>query len=162
MEVKNGSTVDLDLDALVQESKRVRIGGQIIEIQPPDLEELMRVAKLGGLMQDAQRGTFISARKMTDAEKKANPDYHENGGYTKKIGGEEAVDAFAKLRSAFTKFIPDLKDIKLNIEQLFALINLVMTMAAPESLKELEKEGIKLNVEQKKILSASKKKLQNS
>ncbi len=44
-------TFDLDLDTLVKPSKKVKLNGEIIELEPPTLEELVKLAKLGGELQ---------------------------------------------------------------------------------------------------------------
>jgi len=45
------STFDLDLDTLVKPSKKVKLNGEIIELEPPTLEELVKLAKIGGQLQ---------------------------------------------------------------------------------------------------------------
>lgn len=119
---------DLDLDTLVKPSKKVKINGEIIEIEPPELEQLLKLSKLGGEIQKQQTG--------------------------KKMSEEEAVAAIGRLREAFTELVPALKDKKpLNVDQLLALLNMVVTIAMPNDVTELEKRGIKLDADQKKILS---------
>lgn len=119
---------DLDLDTLVKPSKKVRIGGEIIEIHPPELEQLLKLSKLGGKIQNQQSG--------------------------KKMNEEEAVAAINDLRAAMVELIPELKDKPtLNVDQLLALLNLVVETAMPNDVSELEKRGITLTDDQKKILS---------
>lgn len=122
----NQSAYDLDLDTLVKPSKKVRIGGEIITINPPSLEELLKLSKLGGAIQKKQDG-----KTMTE---------------------EEAVDSINSLSTAFAELVPELKDVKLNVEQLLALLDMVVKMAMPSDVTELEKRGIKLDSDQKKIL----------
>lgn len=121
------STYDLDLDTLVKPSKRIKFGGEAIEIKPPSLEELLKLSKLGGQIQKRQSG-----QKMSE---------------------EEAVEAINSLRDAFAELVPELKGKPLNVEQLLALLDLVVGLAMPSDVSELEKRGIKLDDDQKKILS---------
>lgn len=120
------SAYDLDLDTLVQPSKKIRLDGEIIEIKPPALEELLKLSKLGGEIQKMQSG--------------------------EKMSEEDAVAAIGKLRGAFTELIPALEGHNLNIDQLLALLNMVVKIAMPNDVTELEKRGITLDADQKKIL----------
>lgn len=120
------SAYDLDLDTLVQPSKKIRLDGEIIEIKPPALEELLKLSKLGGEIQSMQSG--------------------------EKMSEEDAVAAIGKLRAAFTELIPALEGHNLNIDQLLALLNMVVKIAMPNDVTELEKRGITLDADQKKIL----------
>lgn len=121
------SAYDLDLDTLVKPSKKIKLAGEAITINPPSLEELLKLSKLGGQIQKRQTG-----EKMTE---------------------EEAVEAINSLRDAFAELVPELKGKPLNVEQLLALLDLVVSMAMPSDVSELEKRGIKLDADQKKILS---------
>lgn len=121
------NTYDLDLDTLVKPSKTIKLAGEAITINPPSLEELLKLSKLGGQIQKRQTG-----KTMTE---------------------EEAVEAINSLRDAFAELVPELKGKPLNVEQLLALLDLVVSMAMPSDVSELEKRGIKLDDDQKKILS---------
>lgn len=122
--------VDLDLDTLVRPSKKVRLNGQIITITPPDLETLFKVAKMGGDLQAAQK-------------------------QLETIDEKQAVELYTKLREAFEELIPDLKGHNLAYEQIFALLDMIVDMSMPSDVAELEKRGIKLDTDQKKILKDS-------
>ena len=122
--------VDLDLDTLVRPSKKVRLAGQIITITPPDLETLFKVAKIGGELQQAQKS-------LSDLDE------------------EQAVELYNNLREAFDQLIPELKGHKLSYEQIFALLDMIVDMSMPADVSELEKRGIKLDADQKKILKDS-------
>ncbi len=50
--------------------------------------------------------------------------------------------------------MPALKDVKLNIEQIIAVIEMMVDYATPNDTKELEKRGVKLDGNQKKTASA--------
>lgn len=122
---QNDATFDLDLDTLGQSKKRVKIGGNIIEFDPPSLEDLIELAKLGSKLQKIQnQGDNIDIDNMS-----------------------EVMD---NLKNGLTNIVPALKEYKLNMEQLLALIDLFVESAQPADTKELEKRGIKLDGDQKK------------
>ena len=118
-------TFDLDLDTLSQNKKRVKIAGNIIEFDPPSLEDLIELAKLGSKLQKIQ-----SAGDNVDIDNMS-----------------EVMDS---LKNGLTNIVPELKEYKLNMEQLLALIDLFVESAQPKDAKELEKRGIKLDGDQKK------------
>lgn len=124
-EITPDANFDLDLDTLSADKKRVKINGQGIEIAPPALEDLIDLAKLGGKLQKIQ-GTG----QATDPE--------------------EMIQLMDDLKSGLVNLVPELKDHKLNLEQLLALIDLLVSSAQPADAKELEKRGIKLDGDQKK------------
>lgn len=119
------STFDLDLDTLSQTKKRVKIGGEVIEFDPPALEDLIELAKLGGKLQ-----------KLQGKENLENVD-----------SISEVMD---ELKNGLINIVPELKKHKLNMNQLLALIELFVDAAQPADSKELEKRGIKLDGDQKK------------
>lgn len=122
---QNDTTFDLDLDTLSQAKKRVKISGQIIEFEPPSLEQLIDLAKLGSKLQKFQNmGENVDVENMSDV-----------------------MDS---LRDGLTNIVPELKEYKLNMQQLLALIDLFVESAQPADAKELEKRGIKLDGDQKK------------
>lgn len=122
---QNDTTFDLDLDTLSQAKKRVKISGQIIEFEPPSLEQLIDLAKLGSKLQKFQNmGENVDVENMSDV-----------------------MDS---LRDGLTNIVPELKEHKLNMQQLLALIDLFVESAQPADAKELEKRGIKLDGDQKK------------
>lgn len=119
------STFDLDLDTLGQSKKRVKIGGQVIEFEPPSLQDLIELAKLGSKLQKIQnQGDNVDIDNMSSV--------------------------MDELSNGLTNIVPELKDHKLNMEQLLALIDLFVESAQPNDAKELEKRGIKLDGDQKK------------
>ncbi len=123
------STFDLDLDTLSQSKKRVKINGEVIEFDPPALEDLIEVAKLGGQLQKVKA-------QQADGE----------------VDAEQMSDIMDKLKNGLTGIVPELKDHKLNMLQLIALIELFVDSAQPADTKELEKRGIKLDGDQKKTV----------
>jgi hypothetical protein len=124
------NTYDLDLDTLSQSKKRVKIAGQVIEFDPPALEDLIEVAKLGGELQKLQAQ---QADGSVDAEFMGN--------------------VMDKLKNGLANIVPELKEHKLNINQLMALINLFVESAQPADAKELEKRGVSMTDDQKKTAS---------
>lgn len=116
-------TFDLDLDTLVKPSKKVKLNGEIIELEPPTLEELVKLAKLGGELQ---------------------------GMDTTNLNADEVSTVIDKLNEGIRDVMPALKDVKLNIEQIIAVIEMMVDYATPNDTKELEKRGVKLDGNQKK------------
>lgn len=121
------TTYDLDLDTLSQSKKRVKIGGEVIEFDPPSLEDLIDVAKLGGQLQKLQEQQAAGT-----------------------VDAEFMGDVMDKLKNGLTGIVPELKDKKLNIQQLMALITLFTESAQPNDTKALEQNGVKLDSDQKK------------
>lgn len=130
MSEKIDSTFDLDLDTLSKSNKRVKIQGDIIEFAPPSLEDLIDLAKLGGQIQKYQQGEIDT----------------------------KDIDSMSKLmdqlKDGLSNIVPELKKYKLNMEQLIALINLLVDSTQPNDQKELAKRGIALDNDQKKTVSA--------
>lgn len=122
------NSFDLDLDTLAQSKKRVKINGQIIEFNPPSLEDLIDLAKLGGQLQ-----------KMQHPNQEADVD--------------NMSDVMEKLKVGLQNIVPELKDHKLNMNQLMALVNLFVDAAQPNDVKELQKRGISMDSDQKKTVS---------
>jgi hypothetical protein len=119
------ATFDLDLDTLGQSKKRVKIGGSVIEFNPPSLQDLIELAKLGSKLQKIQnQGDNVDIDNMSSV--------------------------MDELSNGLTNIVPELKEHKLNMEQLLALIDLFVQSAQPNDTKELEKRGIKLDGDQKK------------
>lgn len=118
--------VDLDLEILVGVTKNIRMpDGKVITVATPDLEQLFKLSKLGGEMQSAAD-----------------------------LSEDQAVQVYADLKAAFVELVPQLKPYRdvLNYQQVFAILNLVVKMAMPSDLSELEKQGITLDDDQKKVL----------
>lgn len=117
---------DLDLDTLVKPSKKVKLNGQIIELEAPSLEELVKLAKLGGELQ---------------------------GMDTNNLNADEVSEVIDKLNGGIRELMPALKDVKLNIEQIIAVIEMMVDYATPNDTKELDKRGITMTSDQKKTAS---------
>lgn len=119
-------TFDLDLDTLVKPPKRVKLNGEIIELQSPSLEELVKLAKLGGELQGME---------------------------TENLDADQVSNVVDKLNGGIRELMPELKDTKLSIEQIIALIEMMVDYAQSNDNKELQKRGIKLDGDQKKTVS---------
>lgn len=115
---------DLDLDTLSADKKTVKLNGEVIEIAPPALEDLIDLAKMGGKLQKFQGGKVENT--------------------------DEMIQVMDELKSGLVNLVPELKEHKLNLNQLLALIDLLVDSAQPADAKELEKRGIKLDGDQKK------------
>ena len=124
---KKDISFDLDLDTLVSPTKKIRYNGEIIEVNVPDLGQLLKLSKVGGELQG------FNAQETTE---------------------EQLAEALDKLRHAISELVPNLAVKELNLNQLLALLTFVTKMAVPSDVSELEKRGITLNDDQKKILSA--------
>lgn len=116
---------DLDLDTLVKPSKKVKLNGNIIELEPPSLEELVKLAKLGGELQGME---------------------------TTNLNADEVSNVIDKLNGGIRELMPALADVKLNIEQIIAVIEMMVDYATPNDTKELEKRGISMTSDQKKTV----------
>lgn len=104
----------IDLDALSPEAVTVKLGEEEIKINPPSLEDVLR---LGGLSQ-----------KMAKFD-------------TENL--EDATTLIAELNAQLVKCAPGLKDKSLNTAQLLKLVTVITEMSVPPDVKELEKRGIK-------------------
>jgi DNA polymerase I-like protein with 3'-5' exonuclease and polymerase domains len=131
--METNNSIDLDLDALTTPPKRVKINGEIIEIFAPDVQSLFELMAVGNKLKSS-----------------------------KDVKEEDAQQVFSDFRAQIDKLIPALKGKSVSIDQLFRLIDLVSKMAIPNDLEEMEKRGITINSEQKKILSDSLEKSPDS
>jgi hypothetical protein len=97
--------IDLDLDGLVKKTKTVKLDGEIIEIQQPSLRGLVALL-------DCAKG-LEGLQGSTDVEK-----------ITKHV---------AKFQTEFSNLIPQLGGKTLTIEQMLALLKLVIDLATPST-----------------------------
>lgn len=124
---------DLDLDVLANETKKVKYNGELVEFVPPEVGELFAMMKLS---------SGVKAIDMNDAA--------------------QVEEGYNKLRDGITKVIPALKEARLNIKQLFALLDLIIKSCVPKDISDLEKHGITLTDDQKKTLSDLSEKSEDS
>jgi len=113
---------DLDLDALAPESKKVKLGGKIIEVSPPKFKNLVSLMKTIGIIEATEGGT------------------------------SSQVDAIEELRISLLPMIPALADddTDLSIEQLKVLLQFVMRIAQPQEVEQLQADGYKVGKVEKK------------
>ena len=97
--------IDLDLDGLVKKSKTVKLNGEIIEIQQPSLRGLVALL-------DCAKG-LEGLQGSNDVEK-----------ITKQV---------TKFQQEFSNLIPQLGGKTLTIEQMLALLKLVIELATPDN-----------------------------
>ncbi len=113
--------IDLDLDGLVKKTRSVKLNGKIIEIGQPSLRGLVSLLDCAKSLQGLQ-GT-------NDIEK-----------ITKQV---------AKFQTEIEILIPEIKGSVLTIEQMLALLQLVMELATPSNPSP-ELEGIEVVPTEKK------------
>lgn len=129
------SNIDLDLDALNPESKKLKLNGKIFDINPPDVFELFGVMGL---------------KKKFDGIKQSD------------MTPEQAMEVLGDIKEAIGKLVPPIKGEPLNMDQMFGIIDFVVSMAVPKNLEEMQKRGIKLDSDEKKILLTLNEKSQDS
>lgn len=125
MDNQSNQKIDLDLDALASEYKRVKLKGNEVKIYAPDVKQIMSMMQLGDLLKDFQKDN-------------ADPDVIK-----------ETID---KLESVLRECVSELGDMKLNIAQIFGLMNLIVNMAIPENVKELQTKGVEVEGEKKSLI----------
>lgn len=103
----------VDLDAMLPDSKRVRFGGEIIEVLPPKTEEIFRLTSLG--------------QKLLKADELEN---------------DKLEKLVADVRQLVDRCIPSLVGHPLGLVQQMAVVRLLNQMATPPDAEELEKRGI--------------------
>lgn len=113
---------DLDLDALAPEVKKVKLGGNIIDVYPPRFKNLVALMKL-----------VNQIREVGNDESKT-------------------LELIEALRSSLIPMIPALKDenVDLTIEQLQVLLEFVMQVSTPKDQAELESQGYSIGEISKK------------
>jgi hypothetical protein len=114
---------DLDLDALAPESKKVKLGGKIIDVHPPKFKNLVSLMKTVAILQ------------------KAGNDQ------------EASLNAIQTLKTSLLPMIPALgdEDMDLTIEQMNTLLQFVMAIATPDD--KLEAQGIEAKTIEKKAVA---------
>lgn len=110
----------LDLDALQPESKRVKFGGNIIEVQPPKTGDLLRLSQIGSKLKEAAD-----------------------------LSADEIDEVTTKLEAQIKGMVPELAEATLGTSQLMSLLTLIMEMGMPEQMAELKKQGIEVTASKK-------------
>jgi len=105
--------LSIDLDALAPEIGEITLGGNKILVYPPSVKDIMYVAR-----------TFQKYSELAQKD-------------TENISLEEIEGVIDEITQSFVNFVPELKDKKLNIQQLFALKELMEKMLSPKSFEAL-------------------------
>lgn len=113
------STV-LDLDALVPQGRKIKFGGEEIEVQPPRTQHVLRLGFLG--------------QKMGDMSQ---------------LPENELDELVSDLEKEIKKCIPQLEGKDLTAAQLMQLLNLIVEMGMPTDAAELKKKGITVDTPKK-------------
>jgi hypothetical protein len=113
--------IDLDLDALVEQKYSIKLGGEVLNVVPPTLEQLINI--LG------------YAKKLEGVGGDVEP--------------QAVSEAFDGLKGFVAECIPELGDKKINLRQLIALVQYIVKISSPDDVKALEDNGIKLNTQKK-------------
>lgn len=128
-------TIDLDLDALAKPTRYIKFGGKAIAITTPSVEQLFRLMSMAGKIKN------FDPKNMTP---------------------EKATEAYELFETTFKTIIPESKGLNMDIEQMFALLEFIVDIAMPKDKSILEKAGVKLDIDQKKIVSDSSEKSPDS
>lgn len=121
------SEVDLDLDALAPDTKKVKLNGRVIEVAPPKFKTLLEILKLA-----------------------------DKFGKGQELDQNETVKALESLRNALVPIVPALSedDFDLSLVQMMTLIEFVVSMTSPTDQKALENEGLTVKSDKKKELDS--------
>lgn len=114
----------LDLDALVPQTLKVKIGDETFDVPPPSLQDIL---KLGALSQ-----------RMS----KFDPDNMDVG-----------AEMVAELTEQVYACAPALKGRNLNMAQLLGLVRALTELSTPPDIKELADQGISVDTGEKKTES---------
>ena len=123
------SKVDLDLDLLKPEPKKVRLNGKEHDAYPPSIDALFSLIRMKNKLDDIGQ-----------------------------MNESEAEGVFNDIKGAIAMLIPGIEQEQLSLEQLFALVDFISGLAVPSDIKAMEAKGIKLSTDQKKILSTLEEK----
>lgn len=118
----DASNIQLDLDALAPKGAVINIKDKHIEVQPLELDTYSELLDLS---------SELSQLKTDEQDPKV------------------VMPIYRKLKDAIDKIIPELADEKLNLAQIIAVFNLLVTANSPEdkTIEELKARGIELKKE---------------
>lgn len=105
--------IDIDLDDVIRHIVKVKLNGKVIEVEAPDLMQLLQLVSAGNKLKALDGATDDEARA--------------------------AFDTFGK---EFKILFPELKEEKLSLVQLQTLLEMMIFAAMPSEAKELKKHGI--------------------
>jgi hypothetical protein len=111
---------DLDLDALAPKSKRVKFNDKPIEVQPPKTAQLVKLIVLGQKL----KGNYELGENMDE------------------VRFETTMD---EITEVVRGIVIGLGDAKLSFGQVNALSTMIIDMAMPGQLEELQKRGISVD-----------------
>lgn len=106
----------IDLDALVPQSRFVKLDGQEIEIKPPKTGSLFKLGSLGEKMQKVDTSDQNALQSVID-----------------------------EMTIAIVEIVPELAGKNLAASQLIKLFEIISEMATPPNAVELAKRGIDTN-----------------
>lgn len=111
----------LDLDLLEDKARKVKLGGEVLTVTAPSLQELSKLLKVAEKMKNIQEDSGNIETLISD------------------------------MTEILSSCIEGLKDKKVSIKQLLALIQITVELSMPDDTAELEKVGVTIDNIQKKI-----------
>jgi hypothetical protein len=103
----------IDLDALVPPKVTIKLGGEVMEVEPPKVGDIMRLGNLG--------------KRLSESEE---------------LSDEEVEAVVNGLTAQVQKCIPQLAGKEFTTSQLLKLVQIISEQATPPDTKELDKRGI--------------------
>jgi len=127
--------VDLDLDALAPKPKTIKFDGKEIVVEQPSMRQVAKLMLFGQKYQEAM--TNINTTETDDQKE------------------QKMEELLNNLTIALKEIIVELKDAMLSSGQVLALMGIIFDMINPEQYKELEKKGIKVEIDASKKVPAA-------
>ena len=127
--------VDLDLDALAPKPKTIKFNGKEIVVEQPSMRQVAKLMLFGQKYQEAM--TNINTTETDDQKE------------------QKMEELLNNLTIALKEIIVELKDAMLSSGQVLALMGIIFDMVNPEQYKELEKKGIKVEIDASKKVPAA-------
>ena len=127
--------VDLDLDALAPKPKTIKFNGKEIVVEQPSMRQVAKLMLFGQKYQEAM--TNINTTETDDQKE------------------QKMEELLNNLTIALKEIIVELKDAMLSSGQVLALMGIIFDMINPEQYKELEKKGIKVEIDASKKVPAA-------
>jgi len=106
----------IDLDALMPEPAEITLGGQKILMQPPTVEQVLKISKLSVQFKDIEENQ------------------------------DAIPEAITKMTDIVVEIIPELKGKALNVPQLIGIINLIVKMSNPQQEEATTEDGSKVEI----------------
>jgi len=127
--------VDLDLDALAPKPKTIKFNGKEIVVEQPSMRQVAKLMLFGQKYQEAMANINTAE---TDDQKE-----------------QKMEELLNNLTIVLKEIIVELKDATLSSGQVLALMGIIFDMINPEQYKELEKKGIKVEIDASKKVPAA-------